>query len=258
MLTRGPALRVPRVRLQFTFLLSGSMVYDIIWMPRHPDQNWFIRLITILILILKVRATIPLLCPLPNALGMTCDPRVCGRFLPRSRLRPRSVNVVRPSPALAFAETTCLVRLVSPLVHYCVLGPVDIICAPVSSVVHAWGLYFPQWWAGRLPERRRPARGPQAVYHPPRAPHASPRARACPPSGPGRIPIRLIPIFLPSGGLNVAINVDSVYYLCKVEAPGNTLQFGKAIRYSSFPELGSTEQMLISPPTSRGTRGCFL
>ena len=85
------------------------MVYDIIWMPKHPDQNWFIRLITILILILKVRAIVSLLRLLHNTPGMTCDLRVCGRSPLHSRLRQRSAGVVRPSLALASAETTCLV-----------------------------------------------------------------------------------------------------------------------------------------------------
>ncbi|OJT15840.1 hypothetical protein TRAPUB_3438 [Trametes pubescens] len=37
----------------FTFLLAGSMFYDIIWMVNH-SQNWFIRTVTILLLVLKV------------------------------------------------------------------------------------------------------------------------------------------------------------------------------------------------------------
>ncbi|KAI0825133.1 hypothetical protein BC628DRAFT_1419493 [Trametes gibbosa] len=40
----------------FTFLLAGSMLYDIIWMVRNP-QNWFIRTLTILLLILKIPTT---------------------------------------------------------------------------------------------------------------------------------------------------------------------------------------------------------
>ncbi|KIP11954.1 hypothetical protein PHLGIDRAFT_98655 [Phlebiopsis gigantea 11061_1 CR5-6] len=37
----------------FTFLVSASIVYDIIWLAKN-EQSWFIRLLTILILILKV------------------------------------------------------------------------------------------------------------------------------------------------------------------------------------------------------------
>lgn len=40
-------------RVQFTFLLAGSMFYDIIWMVNH-SQNWFIRTVTIILLVLKV------------------------------------------------------------------------------------------------------------------------------------------------------------------------------------------------------------
>ncbi|KAH9944383.1 uncharacterized protein BXZ73DRAFT_96871 [Epithele typhae] len=37
----------------FTMLLTGSVVYDIIWMSRN-SQNWFVKLVTILILIVKL------------------------------------------------------------------------------------------------------------------------------------------------------------------------------------------------------------
>ncbi|KAI0365249.1 hypothetical protein BV20DRAFT_1028403 [Pilatotrama ljubarskyi] len=40
----------------FTFLLAGSMFYDIIWMVNH-SQNWFIRVVTILLLLLKIPTT---------------------------------------------------------------------------------------------------------------------------------------------------------------------------------------------------------
>lgn len=40
---------------QFTCLIGASVVYDILWMAKH-SQNWFIRLVTIVILLLKVRA----------------------------------------------------------------------------------------------------------------------------------------------------------------------------------------------------------
>ncbi|KAH9849759.1 hypothetical protein C2E23DRAFT_348203 [Lenzites betulinus] len=40
----------------FTFLLAGSMFYDIIWMVNH-SQNWFIRTVTIILLVLKVPTT---------------------------------------------------------------------------------------------------------------------------------------------------------------------------------------------------------
>ncbi|KAI0639405.1 hypothetical protein C8Q77DRAFT_1152387 [Trametes polyzona] len=40
----------------FTFLLAGSMFYDIIWMANN-SQNWFIRTVTILLLLLKVPTT---------------------------------------------------------------------------------------------------------------------------------------------------------------------------------------------------------
>ncbi|KAI0689613.1 hypothetical protein BC835DRAFT_1282649 [Cytidiella melzeri] len=36
----------------FTFLVAASIVYDIIWLARN-EQNWLIRILTILILILK-------------------------------------------------------------------------------------------------------------------------------------------------------------------------------------------------------------
>jgi len=37
----------------FTFLLGGSVIYDIIWLAKN-EQNWFIRLVTITVLLLKV------------------------------------------------------------------------------------------------------------------------------------------------------------------------------------------------------------
>ncbi|CAL1695842.1 unnamed protein product [Somion occarium] len=37
----------------FTFIAGGSIIYDIIWMARN-HQNWFLRLLTIVIQILKV------------------------------------------------------------------------------------------------------------------------------------------------------------------------------------------------------------
>ncbi|OCH96161.1 hypothetical protein OBBRIDRAFT_702173, partial [Obba rivulosa] len=37
----------------FMQLLAGSFVYDIVWMARNR-QSWFIRLVTILVLILKI------------------------------------------------------------------------------------------------------------------------------------------------------------------------------------------------------------
>ncbi|OBZ79775.1 hypothetical protein A0H81_01132 [Grifola frondosa] len=37
----------------FTGLVGGSLIYDIIWMAKH-EQNWFVRMLTIMILILKV------------------------------------------------------------------------------------------------------------------------------------------------------------------------------------------------------------
>ncbi|GJE86116.1 hypothetical protein PsYK624_021960 [Phanerochaete sordida] len=37
----------------FTALLTASGIYDIVWLARN-EQNWFMRLLTILILILKV------------------------------------------------------------------------------------------------------------------------------------------------------------------------------------------------------------
>ena len=41
-------------RVQFTVLLGASIIYDIVWMARH-EQSWFIRMVTIIIQILKVR-----------------------------------------------------------------------------------------------------------------------------------------------------------------------------------------------------------
>ena len=41
-------------QLQFTYLLAGSMLFDVIWMSRN-SQHWLARLITVLLLILKVR-----------------------------------------------------------------------------------------------------------------------------------------------------------------------------------------------------------
>ena len=38
---------------QFTALVAVSGIYDIIWLARN-EQNWFMRIVTILILILKV------------------------------------------------------------------------------------------------------------------------------------------------------------------------------------------------------------
>ncbi|KAI8995629.1 hypothetical protein BD414DRAFT_480084 [Trametes punicea] len=40
----------------FTFLLAGSMFYDIIWMVNN-SQNWFIKLVSILLLLLKIPTT---------------------------------------------------------------------------------------------------------------------------------------------------------------------------------------------------------
>ncbi|EJF66697.1 hypothetical protein BD309DRAFT_854155 [Dichomitus squalens] len=37
----------------FTFLLGGSILYDIIWMSNN-SQHWFVRLLTVLLLILKL------------------------------------------------------------------------------------------------------------------------------------------------------------------------------------------------------------
>ncbi|KAI0814957.1 hypothetical protein BC629DRAFT_826329 [Irpex lacteus] len=39
----------------FTILVAASALYDIIWLARH-EQNWLIRILSILILILKVRS----------------------------------------------------------------------------------------------------------------------------------------------------------------------------------------------------------
>lgn len=40
--------------VQFTILVAASALYDIIWLARH-EQNWLVRILSILILILKVR-----------------------------------------------------------------------------------------------------------------------------------------------------------------------------------------------------------
>ncbi|PIL31961.1 hypothetical protein GSI_06665 [Ganoderma sinense ZZ0214-1] len=40
----------------FTYLLAGSMLFDVIWMSRN-SQNWFARLVTVLLLILKANSS---------------------------------------------------------------------------------------------------------------------------------------------------------------------------------------------------------
>lgn len=42
------------IYFQFTGLVGVSMIFDIIYLARN-SQNWFIKLITIFILIIKVR-----------------------------------------------------------------------------------------------------------------------------------------------------------------------------------------------------------
>ncbi|KAH9950336.1 hypothetical protein B0H21DRAFT_819149 [Amylocystis lapponica] len=41
----------------FTALLGGSMVYDIVWMAKH-SQHWFVHIISILLLLIKIPATL--------------------------------------------------------------------------------------------------------------------------------------------------------------------------------------------------------
>ena len=54
---RAPPTHTPcgTTPLQFTYLLAGSMLFDVIWMATN-SQNWFARLVTVLLLILKVSA----------------------------------------------------------------------------------------------------------------------------------------------------------------------------------------------------------
>lgn len=76
---------------QFAVLVTASSIFDIVWMARN-GQNWFIRALTIIILILKVRQAFGDVSILP-----TIHP--C-RSLPPSRSLPLYASV-----ALSFLDS---------------------------------------------------------------------------------------------------------------------------------------------------------